>query len=243
MISKYKILFASPCSFLSEHPRFGRWLTQMAVTVTHDPMCAGYRDHYSTEHRIHIARNQSVDAAQQTGCDYIVFGDPDMNPDFRLFNPYLTAQAQPKAREWAKPFLPSSLKFMQTEACGVIGSPAISGPPDCKINVFKDRGDNVTRMSHEEYANTPPSFLQVAAIGTGLMLIDMKVFDILKKPYFEDLAHPDGDNLLSVHQSQDCRFCLKCGEAGIPVYANLYAPSGHYKLESFEPPDWSGKAA
>ena len=110
-----------------------------------------------TEHRIHCARNQAAKYCLDNNIDYLLFVDSDMGPDFRFLNPCAPKEQQPEAREWAKPFTASSLNFMRTQYCGVIGAPAVSGPPQNKINVFIPReGADPSRITDEEYAKTEP---------------------------------------------------------------------------------------
>lgn len=57
--------------------------------------------------------------------------------------------------------------------------------------------------------------LEVYTLGTGIMLIDMAVFEKLKKPYFETKFHNDD------WQSEDESFCVKAQLAGYRVYADI----------------------
>lgn len=240
MIHQYKLLFARTCSFGLEHPEVTDWLFQMAATLANDPRCAGTRIAHHTEHRIHCGRNFLTTVAVENGFDYMCFVDGDMHPDFRLWQEGVPDDRQlSTARKWAKPFLKSSLDFMMTERCGVVAAPAVSGPPANKLNVFvlREQGDTpVTRMTHDEYRNTPPSMKQVYAIGTGLMLVDVNVFRAMKQPWFSD-AYDEANKQLEVRLSQDCNFCSQCNNLGFPVYANMYSPAGHIKYQRQEPPE------
>lgn len=60
--------------------------------------------------------------------------------------------------------------------------------------------------------------VEVAACGTGGILIKTKVFEKLEQPYF---TH---DNVLATY---DLYFCMKAKQAGFQIYCDLNAPSGH----------------
>lgn len=240
MIDQYQILIARTCSYGTEHAELTNWMFRAAMSLRGDARCGAAYTQFHGEHRIHCARNELVQMAIDNKMDYLCFVDGDMDPDFRLWNDNAPDDKQYAcARKWAKPFLPSSLNFMMTERCGIVGAPAVSGPPANKLNVFlpRDTGDTpVSRMSHDEFRNTPPSFSAVYAIGTGLMLIDMDVFKAIKEPWFEDFW--DHENKQRTPRlSQDCAFCAKCSDIGIPIYANFYAPAGHIKHQRQEPPE------
>jgi glycosyltransferase involved in cell wall biosynthesis len=52
------------------------------------------------------------------------------------------------------------------------------------------------------------SLFQARAVGTGLMLIDMKVFDTIEKPYFKVERYKDN----KVKTGEDVYFCDKVGD-------------------------------
>lgn len=243
-MKQYNWMFAVPCAWMLEHPDVRIWSLSVVNFLYREGLVKDLHLHTSNNNRIYAARNSAVEEAKARGCDFLLFCDPDMKPDACLGIHGTDPKKNPLYREWAQPFLPSSLQFMLTEYCGVVAAPAVTGPPECRINVFVNRTDpnkKFSRITPEEYAQIKPCFMHVAAIGTGLMLIDMEVFNVLKPPYFEDQLSPvAGDPHTEVLKSQDSVFCLKCFEAGIPVFANLHAPAGHHKTDCYLPPTWDG---
>jgi hypothetical protein len=197
-------------------------------------------------HRIHCARNHIVKTMLDRGFgdgDFLMFLDADAQPDSRLPNPLLPPETpQPGTAPWAQSFLASSLDFLLRGNAGVVVAPAVSGPPEEKLNVFIEADGSFKRMTRDEYIATPPQFLPVVGGGTHLMLIDCGVFHRLPHPWFEDQHGPDDpktgkrDPQFDVLKSQDAVFCLKLRQLGIPIYCNLYAPAGHIKPYVFTPP-------
>lgn len=241
MVRKLNIAFARTCAFQTEHFQVGTWLLMTGLALRTDPRIGKVSTHVDTRFRIHTSRNWCARWAIQNDVDFLCFVDGDMHVDYRLHNPLLPDAAQPDAAQWARPFLQSSLEFMLSSDAGVIGAPAVSGPPDNKINTFiVDRLPNgeigdPRRMQAEDMRTTQPCFLPVVAIGTGVMLIDVNVFRRMPEPWFEDV---EDEKKYEVHRSQDCQFCFKCQELDIPVYANLFAPARHLKFQGQDPPCW-----
>lgn len=241
MLKKLNIAIARTCSYQTEHFQVGTWLMMTGLSLRTDPRIGNVWTHVDTRYRIHNSRNWCARWALEKGVDYLCFIDGDMHADFRLHNPLLPDKDQPDARQWARPFLQSSLEFMLQSDAGVIGAPAVSGPPDNKINTFIiDKYDDGSfsaprRMQPADIQQTRPCFLPVVAIGTGLMLIDMDVFRKVPEPWFEDV---EDDKKYEVERSQDCNFCFKCNEIDIAVYANLFAPARHIKHQGQDPACW-----
>lgn len=57
---------------------------------------------------------------------------------------------------------------------------------------------------------------EVWRVGTGVMLVNMEVFEKLEAPYWEILWKPEVDD----YQGEDWNFCEKLQEAGIPLYVD-----------------------
>ena len=242
MIKGLALLWSTPCGFQLEHPDVRIWAQLTSIKIARDPRIERFEIYNDNKVRIHCHRNAAAAKAIELGCDYLLFCDPDARPDCRAFNDRAPKDQQPHAAEWAKPFYESTLDFMLSNRAGVVAAPAVSQRPQESINVFLFRNDEpFSRMTHEELETTPPQFLQVAAIGTHLMMVDVNVFRALPQPWFEDLYEADNKQI-EIQQSQDSVFCLKCTNAGFPVYANLFAPAGHNKTDCLMPPLYKGAA-
>jgi hypothetical protein len=240
MLERLNILIARTCAYQAEHPALGNWLFETGVTFGKDNRVGDSWTVHDVKHRIHTSRNSMARWAIDNKVDYLCFVDSDMAPDYRVMYDALPKTEQPNARPWARPFIKSTLDFMLTHPLvGVVASPAVSGPPTSKINVWipDERGPKPHNLTHEEYAALKPCFMPVRAIGTGLMMIDVKVFNEIEEPWFDDIYYP-GSKMYDADISQDCAFCFKVAEAGFGVYANLFAPAKHMKIHGYEVPDF-----
>lgn len=63
----------------------------------------------------------------------------------------------------------------------------------------------------------PEAPFQVAAMGTGFMLINMRVFDRLPRPWFP-CEYGDGNG--TAPMGEDIRFCLNAQDAGFRVWCD-----------------------
>lgn len=243
MIKQLSLLWSTPCGFQLESPDVRIWAQLLSIKIARDPRVGRFEIYNDNKTRIHCHRNAAAAKALELNCEYLLFVDPDARPDCRVYNDRAPADQQPNARPWVKPFWESSLDFMLSNRAGVVAAPAVSQRPQEAINVFLFREkEPFSRMTHAELETIDPQFLPVAAIGTHLMLIDTEVFRHMKQPWFEDVYEADNKQI-EVQQSQDSVFCLKCNELGFPVYANLFAPAGHNKMDCLMPPAWKGSAA
>lgn len=129
-----------------------------------------------------MIRNMAVQIAQDNKADYLLMVDNDMGPD------YLVGK-DPRA----KPFLPTALKWMKEygEPCA-IAAPYCGPPPEESVYVFdwvwrtapaQNFNANLQMVNRDEAAHRT-GIWPAAALPTGLMLFDMRVFDILPHPYF-----------------------------------------------------------
>jgi hypothetical protein len=64
-----------------------------------------------------------------------------------------------------------------------------------------------------------PMLERIWRIGTGIMLIETKVFTLIEKPWFPITWRGDWDGHF---QGEDWGFCTKLQEAGIPIYLDHY---------------------
>jgi len=70
--------------------------------------------------------------------------------------------------------------------------------------------------------------VEVAATGTGCLLLDMKVFDILPDPWFKFTPNPDPERTGIV--GEDFMFCWNLQKAGIKIYVDTAIPAGHISM-------------
>jgi len=80
-------------------------------------------------------------------------------------------------------------------------------------------------IKDDKYIRTwePGSLVEVDRTGTGCLLIDMRVFDTLKKPWFETVTNEKGGIILG----EDFNFCDKAREAGYSIFVDTSTEVGH----------------
>lgn len=66
-----------------------------------------------------------------------------------------------------------------------------------------------------------PSLARVNAVGAGCLLIERKVFEKIKGPWFVSEWRKDG------HLSEDFSFCKKAQAAGFPIFVNRFVKALH----------------
>lgn len=128
---------------------------------------------------IDMVRNRCIEEAQLEDCDYVLMIDADMAPD------------QP--RPLCKPFWETAWGFLRRrQAPSVIAAPYVGPGWHQNIYVFRWRGYNewnrpvnfsLQQYTREEAAERT-GIEQVAALPTGLIIYDTRVFERAAPPYF-----------------------------------------------------------
>lgn len=76
--------------------------------------------------------------------------------------------------------------------------------------------------------------VEVDAVGTGCMLVDVSVFEKIPFPWFE-YRYMELKNYKYERMSEDMVFCKKCKDSGIPVYADTDIFCGHINQSQIWP--------
>lgn len=183
--------------------------------------------------RIALMRNLLVEMARERGATHLLMVDPDMLPDRFL------REKNGKPLNRYRPFVWEAIKFAATHPQSVLAAPYHGQQPSGSVcHVFARNEAGELRRLPKPEAERLRGWQRVDAVGTGLMLLDMKLFDVLEPPYFFD-EYKDAKQTTLLH-SQDVAFCLKCGKAGVPTYVNFDCWAGHYQekivVPEFEEP-------
>lgn len=235
--------------FASEHPAIRNWFPRVCRGLWADERVSEVEWNDFNDTPITMTRNAAVNVARKRGADVLVMVDSDMHPDHAL-----EVQRDPTAR----PFISSSFdKIYEHWDQGplVICAP-YCGAPLVEENVFvfrwtsriTDNPDRDWRM--EQYprfeAQNKIGFEEVAAAATGLMMVDMRAFQITEpedeseKPWFyyeyRDKYH---DEKVSTEDVTFLRDTSMMGLAKLgynPVLVNWDAWAGHYKPKCVSKP-------
>ena len=157
------------------------------------------------------ARCNLVEKAREMNATHIFFLDSDVcvPPDglIKLFN-------------WRLPIV-----------CGIYGSKHEA--PGCWIETSKSGGARYAAVTPQALEAGPLFTHPDLVVGAGCCLIDMKVFDRLKTPYFlwTQGREPDG-------VSEDFYFFEKVRAAGIPIHMDTSVRCRHIDFSAL---NWKGE--
>lgn len=155
---------------------------------------------------VDINRNKIVEEARKSGTTHLMFVDNDMifpeDGVMRLF-------------KHDKDIIGANYNVRLDPT-----SAEASGPT---VKMLQD-GKPVSMLSKD----FPTELFECYALATGFMMINMRVFDKLKMPYFEAWQDKDG-----THHTEDIDFCRKAGEAGFKVWCDPTIKMGHIGLATY----------
>ena len=232
---QYKVLVARYPFNHIEHDDIADYFAKLVWEMKSDPRVgpAGALGWKQSGTPTPAIRNASVEAAKQARADFLMMIDSDMTLD-------------DMPDHLAKPFWKTAFEFMVNEKerlkyginysgpC-VVAAPYCSGPPfeDCLVfKWIRAQGDHpnpdfkLVRFERGEAAMRT-GIEEVAALPTGCMLIDMRVFDQLKPPYFYyEYDEPHQTHTIS---TEDVTFTRDVSMANIPVFVAWDCWAGHNK--------------
>ncbi len=193
------------------------WCTKTFMKMKTDERIGEvYPLYYGPDTPITMMRNRAVKDALELKCDYILFIDSDVSPDVRL-------GADPDA----KPFWDVAWEFMmrRREACegnrmpATIAAPYVGPPPAECVYIFlwknfetgSPNPNYKLEMLEREHAATCAGIQEVAALPTGLILYDARVFNIISKPWFDyewtDEFETNKASTEDVYQTRNASLC------------------------------------
>ena len=152
----------------------------------------------------HIGENRGycVVQAQRNQSDYLLFIDDDMT------------------------FNKDVLERLLTHGKEVIGVNSYSRclPPSSTVGLMDKEGKYMHPDKHSAIEmRIPDELFKCYFVGAGIMLIDMKVFEKIEKPYFAFTSDENG----MIINGEDGSFCAKCLNAGIDIFCDPSVFVGH----------------
>ena len=236
MSNPYSIMFARFPFGASDHPDVTDWMIETVVKCKLDPRVDRVANFWVNDTPITLGRNRAVEAAKADKCHYLAMVDNDMKPDAYLGSNRNRLDTDSSAL----PFWDSSWEFMLRRRdlgpC-MIGAPYCGPPPHENAYVFRwanfqsdhpNADLRIEQYTREEVA-IRSGFEEVACLPTGLVIIDMRVFDdpLVAPPYF---TYEYTDKFEQKKAStEDCVFTRDLNMANIPLYVNWDAWAGHWK--------------
>ena len=144
---------------------------------------------------VHEARNQIVKEAQINGATHLMFIDADI--------------AFPK----------DGIKRLLSHHKDIVGGIYnLKSFPLTTTLKLVDKAGNLTKSSTEKI---PKKLFKCHALGTGFLLINMSVFEKVKKPYF------DFNTYHGEFMGEDINFCNKAHDAGFDIWCDPTIRLGH----------------
>ena len=223
----------------SEHPDIREWMIPLVAEASKDERIGSLRVWNLSDTPITMTRNRAVLQAREHGVDVLVMVDSDMKPDM------LWGQD-----EAAKQFFPSSFDFLVNHyhkgPC-VIGAPYCGPPPVECVYVFRWQSmqslhpnpDFQLEMYDRHTAVKLAGIQECAALPTGLIMYDMRAFELTEpktaedRPWFyyewKDMFCAEKASTEDVTQTRDLSLVGTQKLGYNPVYCNWDAWAGHWK--------------
>lgn len=222
----------------SETPDIREWQVPLVAEIARDERVEDIRIFNVSDTPITMSRNQAVIRAREMGVDILVMVDSDMKPDM-----YAGA-------EGVKPFFQSSFDYLTEHyhkgpVC--IGAPYCGPPPNENVYVFRWQ----TQQSEHPNPDFQLEFLDrdtaakmsgiqpCAALPTGLIMFDMRLFDIIEpedaadKPFFyyewTDKYASHKASTEDVTNTRDMSLICERQLGYNPILCNWDAWAGHWK--------------
>jgi len=173
-------------------------LLELAHYSNHDLHFVVATEGYTTAQ----GRIYCVVQAQKNGSDYLLFVDDDMTLE------------------------KDALDRLLAHGKEIVGVNAYSRtlPLSTTLMMMDEKGKYKDPSKHTEWEmRVPEELFEVLAIGTGVALIKMEVFEKIKKPWFKFDMHEDGYML----QGEDAWFCSQARKAGYKIWADGSLKIGH----------------
>jgi len=222
----------------SEVPDIREWMVPAVSDLSRDERIGEIRIWNLADTPITMTRNRAVLQAREHKVDILVMIDSDMKPDVCLGQPD------------AKGFLPSSLDFMvehYNKGPCVIGAPYCGPPPVECVYVFRwnnlqsdnPNPDFQLEMYDRHTAVKMAGIQECAALPTGLIMYDMRAFELTEpktaedKPWFyyewKDHFCAEKASTEDVTMTRDLSLVGTQKLGYNPVYCNWDAWAGHWK--------------
>lgn len=236
MQKKYNVMLARFPFGLMERSECVDWLMATALNMQNDPRIARLSVWCQFQVPVTTARNLCVKEALEQDIDIIIMTDCDMGPD---------------RGGGTDKFWPRALEFIESrwDVCPtVIGAAYCGKPPEYAINAFRWRARDpefpyFKVFYREEAADRVGSgYEAVAAMGTGLVAIDTRIFTgyegyKLPKPYFYYEYNEDESKVIS---TEDVVFTRNANEifreVAPVVFCDWNAWASHLKIQEIMRP-------
>lgn len=231
----------------SEHPDVRDWMLKTIPKMKADERVEAVCVSDIADTPITMSRNQMVIRARKWQADVLIMIDSDMSPDSEL-----------REDIHAKPFWESSFDYLYSHydrgpVC--IGAPYCGPPPFENVYIFRwtndesdSKSDSFRLEGYTRYeATIMDGIKEVAALPTGLIMYDMRCFEITEpksreeKPWFyyefPDQFEAEKCSTEDVTQTRDLSLTGLTQLGYNPVLCNWSAWAGHWKPKCVRKPN------
>lgn len=229
----YRVLFARFPYGGTESYRCTDWLVKTVCEAKSDPRISEVLHMSVNDTPITMSRNRVLKACLDKDVDYVLMIDSDMVPD--LYH----------GRRDAKPFWRTSFEHViKHKGPCAIAAPYCGPPPHENVYIFRwakiqsDHPNFDLRLEQftREEAAIRAGIQEVAALPTGIFLLDLRALKALKPVWF-DYEWTDPPFNTEKASTEDVFFTRNLSLAGVPQYCNWDAWAGHLKTKCVGKPD------
>lgn len=107
-------------------------------------------------------------------------------------------------------------------------------PLSSTVMMMDEKGEYKDPSKNTEFAmKVPEELFEVLAVGTGVALIKMEVFETINKPWFKFDIHRDGYMI----QGEDAWFCSQARKEGYKIWCDGSLEIGHIGSYIYQKPE------
>lgn len=158
----------------NEHPAVGKFIGRLHLEARDDPRIESVGDKPFNDTPITMTRNDCIQLAREQGIDVLVMIDSDMVPD-----------CEPDGMAFWKSSFDFFCKHYDKGPC-VVCAPYCGPPPNECVYVFRWVNSQSHCLDHawklemfpRDYAASLTGISEVGALPTGLILFDVRAFDL-----------------------------------------------------------------
>ncbi len=222
----------------NERVEVGQWIAQNAPILATHPRVEAVFWACPIGYPITVQRNSALQSALRNNCHFVLFLDTDMIFDVHCSDGGMDYPHLPKMPD-QRPFMPAALDFaLEHPGPCVIAAPYCSGPPQERVLVHRfsefeqesanapTEGLRLECFTREEAA-TRTGYEMVAALPTGMMLIDTRVTQVLHPPWFTYEYADEYETKLAT--TEDVTFSRNLYYLGVPQYVSWNSWACHVK--------------
>lgn len=228
----------------SEHPNIRNWFAKTIAYCKTDPRIGELTTRDYADTPITMTRNRAVVEAREVGADVLVMIDSDQHIDLYT-----------DIDDRAKDFFPSTFDFLYNRKMNglvtTVGAPYCGPPPSECVYIFKwcndetghPNADHKLSMYSREEGAVAAGIQPVAALPTGCIMFDMKMFDITDpKLEYQALLAKYGDPKIAraltnpwfYYEWKDIYACTKASTEDVTVSRDMvlcaYAKLGYNSM-------------